>query len=329
LVTEFALSLTGSHARAETTIQATQDWERGRVDTASLAAAFREDCDELVDLQRQSGADYISDGQLTTAWQDFLRPVTNGFKGLKKGAMYRWYNTNTFYYAPIVEGEISSDGHAIWKKLERRFAKTGKLRVAVPDPLTFSELAEDHFYGGKGKDALLFAYADALNAELKTLENRDVAYVQFSCPALVARFREEPVSKDRLGQLGEAIRAAKKGTSVRTGFHTFFGDASPYLPGIFDAIPTDDIGFDFSQTDPASLSATKKGIIAGVADARTTYLEGVDELGEKVDTIIKKTGSKRITLAPTSDLRYIPRVSADEKLRRLGALKEEFKGGER
>jgi methionine synthase II (cobalamin-independent) len=322
--------LTGSHARAETTIQATQDWERGRVDSASLSAAFREDCDELVGLQREAGADFLSDGQLTTAWQDFLRPVTNGFKGLRKGAMVRWYNTNTFYYAPIVEGPVSSDGNAIWKKVERRFAKTGRLRVALPDPLTFSELADDRYYhSGRGKrDAILFAYADALNTELRTLQKNGIAYVQFSCPALVARFREKPISKDGLLQLGEAIRAAKKGTSIRTGFHTYFGDASPYLPGLFDAIPTDDVGFDFTQTDPASLSSTKKGIIAGIADARTTYLEGVAELGAQVRTIIQKTGSKRITLAPSSDLRYIPRVSADEKLRRLGALKQELKGGE-
>jgi methionine synthase II (cobalamin-independent) len=330
LVTEFTLSLTGSHARAESTIQATQDWERGRVDSASLSAAFRGDCDELVKLQLQAGADFISDGQFTTAWQDFLRPVTNGFSGLKKGAMFRWYNTNTFYYAPIIEGDISSDGKSIWKKVERRFVKTGRFRVAIPDPLTFSELAEDRHYntGGRGGgERVLFAYADALNSELRTLERYGVSYVQFSCPALVARFREEPISTDRLAQLGEAIRASKKGTSIRTGFHTFFGDASPYLPGIFDAIPTDDIGFDFTQTDPASLSPTGKGIIAGVADSRTTYLEGVDELRDRVGAVIEKTGSRRITLAPSSDLRYIPRVSADEKLKRLGELKGELKRG--
>jgi len=331
LVTEFTLSLTGSHAREEGTIQATQDWERGRIDSASLKAAFREDCDSLVDLQRRVGADYISDGQLTTAWQDPLSPVTAGFEGLKKGPMVRWYNTNTFYYAPVIEGDISSDGRAFWNRVGRRYAKTGRLRLAIPDPLTFSELAVDRHYNRTasegGKDRALFAYADALNAELRTLERNRVSYVQFSCPALVARFREKPVRRERLGQLGEAIRAAKRGTSIRTGFHTYFGDASPYLPAIFDAIPVDDIGFDLTQTDPASLSSTRKGIIAGVADARTTYLESLDELGDRVGAVIERTGSTRITLAPSSDLRYIPRVSGDEKLRRLGALKEELRGG--
>lgn len=323
-MTEFAVSLTGLHARNEATIQATQDWERGRISSTTLNAAFHSDCDSLVALQKEVGTEYISDGQLVTGWQDFLRPLTNGLEGVKKGAMVRWYNTNTFYYTPVVTGAISSDGNAIASKVERRYARQGKLRVAVPDPLTFSDLAEDHHYGSKEK--LLYAYADVLNQELRTLEKDGVGYVQFSSPALVARFREKAWPKSELEVLGKAIRAATKGVSVRTGFHTIFGDASPYIPDIFDVIPTDDIGFDFTQTDPESLSSTKKGIIAGVADARSTYLEGEEELHSLVEQVIRATGTKKVTLAPSADLRYIPRVSADDKLRRLAILREGLRG---
>lgn len=326
-VVEFALALTGLHARNESTIQATQDWERGRIDSRALKAAFRSDYESLVRLQEELGADYISDGQLTDGWQDFLRPFTNGLEGVKKGAMVRWYNTNTFYYTPIIEGPMSGDGTAVWNKVEGRFIKEGKLRVAIPDPLTFAELAEDHHYGSR--ERVMFAYSDVLKQELKTLQSHGVSYVQFSSPALVARFREKPVTKQQLGQLGESIRSAVRGLTMRTGFHTFFGDASHSIPEVFDAIPTDDIGFDFTQTDPGSLSATKKGIIAGVADARSTYLESVAELREKVKVAVEKTGTKRLTLAPSSDLRYIPRVSADEKLRRLAALKKDLEGAQR
>lgn len=323
-MTGFAVSLTGLHARNENTVQATQDWERGRIDSRELKAAFRSDYESLVKLQEEVGADYISDGQLTDGWQDFLRPFTNGLEGVKKGSMVRWYNTNTFYYTPVVVGPIATDGNAVWNKIEGRFIKEGKLRVAIPDPLTFAELAEDKHYGRKEK--LMFAYAEAMRRELKTLEEKGVSYVQFSSPALVARFREKPVTRELLGQLGESIRTATRGRKLRTGFYTFFGDASHYLPDIFDAIPTDDIGFDFTQTDPSSLSSTGKGVIAGVADARSTYLESVEELREKVESVVDKTGSRLVTLAPSADLRYIPRVSADEKLRRLAALKTEMEG---
>lgn len=324
-MTEFTLSLSGLHSRSESTIQATQDWERGRIDSRTLSAEFHSDCDSLVALQKEVGADYISDGQIVTGWQDFLRPLTVGLDGVKKGAMVRWYNTNTFYYTPVITGPISSDGNAISRRVERRYTRKGRLRVAIPDPLTFSELAEDHHYGSREK--VLYAFADVLNGELKTLEKNGVSYVQFSSPALVARFRQKPISKDQLRSLGEAIRTATKGVSLQTGFHTIFGDASPYLPEIFDSIPSQDIGFDFTQTDPGSLAQTRKGIIAGIADARSTYLEGEEELHEKVEQVLHSTGTKRVTLAPSADLRYIPRVSADEKLRRLGALRLKL-GGE-
>jgi len=329
LTTRFALSLTGIHARSESTIQATQDWERGRVSTSFLRDAFRKDCDSLLDLEERVGTDYVTDGQLTTAWQDLLTPVTSGFAGLKKGPMFRWYNTNTFYYAPVIHSELSSDGRAFARRIERRFAK-GPMRIFIPDPLTFAELAIDKHYGtdggAVGKEKVLFAYAEALNFELKELERNGVSYVQFSCPALVARFRGRPVSHDGLATLGEAVRIAKRGTGVTTGFHTFFGDASPYFPALFDSIPVDDFGFDFTQTDPEALPSTGRGVIAGVADARTTYLESLDELSERVKVVIAKTASRRITLGPSCDMRYIPRVSADEKLVRLGALKVKLEG---
>jgi 5-methyltetrahydropteroyltriglutamate--homocysteine methyltransferase len=323
-LTEFKLSLTGLHARNESTIQATQDWERGRIDSALLAAAFKDDTASLVRLQKDAGADYITDGQMTTAWQDSLRPITSGFSGVKRGAMVRWYNTNTFYQAPVIDGPISSDGKAIWKKLEHRFVREGRFRISLPDPLTLSELSEDGYYHDREK--AMFAFAEALNGELRTLEENGVEYVQLSSPALVARFRGKPLNRDELRQIGEAVRTTTKGISIRTGFHTFFGDASPYIPDIFDSIPTSDIGFDFTQTDPEALTGTRKGIIAGVADARTTYLESVEDLKAKAELVADRTGSRSITLAPSSDLRYIPRVSADEKLTRLGALKRVLGG---
>jgi 5-methyltetrahydropteroyltriglutamate--homocysteine methyltransferase len=242
-----------------------------------------------------------------------------------KGPLVRWFNTNTFYYTPVVKDEISTDGKAIWRRIEKRFLKRDNhFKIILPDPLTFSELAEDSYY--RNPEELLFAYADALGEEIRFLEKQGAAYVQLSSPSLVARFRGGRVSRDKLKQQAEAIRSALRGVSLRTCLHTYFGDASPYLPELLDAMPTDDVGFDFSQTDPGSLGRTKKGIVAGVADSRSTYLEGVEELSSAVRRVVEKTGSRSITLAPSSDLRFIPRVSADEKLRRLGALKRKLGG---
>ena len=41
----------------------------------------------------------------------------------------------------------------------------------------------------------------------------------------------------------------------------------------------------------------------------------------RVEDVVDRTGTKSMTLAPSADLRFIPRVSADEKLELLGKLR--------
>jgi len=323
-LTEFQVSLTGLHARNEKTIQATQDWERSRINDDALKAAFDRDCESVVELQKHVGVDYVTDGQITPPWQDLFRPISSGFEGLEPGPMVRWFNTNTFFYVPVVHGPISSSGKVLWNAVENRFVDHGRsFKIVLPDPLTFAELAEDRFYGDKEK--LLFAYSDAIRRELRSLSSRGLKYVQFSAPSLVYRLRGEPLRPDDFKQLAEAVRNALRGVSLRSGYYPFFGDASHYLPDLFELIPTDDVGIDLTQTDDSSLPETQKGVIAGLVDARTTYLENVSTLRSRARNVAERTGSKRITLAPSSDLRYIPRVSADEKLELLGRLKATLK----
>jgi 5-methyltetrahydropteroyltriglutamate--homocysteine methyltransferase len=267
--------------------------------------------------------DFISDGQFTLPWQDLLRPFTDGVEGVRKGPLVRWFNTNTFYYAPIIKDKIRSDGTIIWKSVERRFVKSDYFKVVLPDPLTFAELADDHSYHNKEK--LIFAYSDdVLREELSFLAKNGIKYIQLSSPSLVARFRDRPIPRAELKQLGEAIRSAIRGLPLRSGFHAYFGDASPYIPDIFDAIPTDDIGLDFTQTDFNSLQPSKKGIIAGIVNSRSSYLESVDELEVMVKGIFERTEAKSIILSPSCDLQYLPRVISDEKLRRISSLRDRF-----
>jgi methionine synthase II (cobalamin-independent) len=308
------LSLSGIHPRLEETIQATQDWERGRVDGRSLKRSFEGDVRKLVSLQKNLGFDYLSDGQLTTAWQDIFRPITMGVGGLKKGPLVRWFNTNTFYYVPVVDGPIETDGAFVEGKLDGAILDSGKARVCVPDPITFVEACDDRHYHSREK--LIFAYCDGvLRPTLAKLSAEGAAYVQFSAPGLVARFRTEKVRKAELSLVGEGIRNAIRGTNLSTGYHTFFGDASPYLPLLFDVMPTDDIGFDLSETDPEHLQGDGKGVIAGVANARSSYVETPRELAARVALLADKF--RRITLAPSADLQYVPRSVADEKLNSL------------
>src|SRR5215471_9692318 len=132
-LTEYLVSLSGIHARNEKTIQATQDWERNRINDAALTASFEKDCVSLVQLQKFVGVEYITDGQLTTAWQDLFRPISTGFEGLEIGPMVRWFNTNTFFYIPVVKGAISSDGKALSHAIETKAVNGVSPKIILPD----------------------------------------------------------------------------------------------------------------------------------------------------------------------------------------------------
>jgi methionine synthase II (cobalamin-independent) len=318
-LTDFLLALTGIHPRSEKTTQATQDWERQRIDSAALNRQFEDDVRDLIGLQESLSFDYVSDGQLTTAWQDLLTPIVRGATGVRKGPLVRWFNTNTFYYVPIIEGPISVDRVRMAKTLIAGPIGRARSKVVLADPLTFVECSEDRNYGSR--EALIFAYCDCVLAPvLRGLESAGVSYVQFSAPSLVAKFRGEKWGGDELSQIAEGLRGALKGTRVRTGYQTFFGDAAPYLSFLLDSVQTDDIGFDLTETESASISATGKGIVAGVADARSSYVERPAELVSRLGGLPDKTSS--LTLAPSSDLRYVPRIVADAKLRNLARARK-------
>jgi 5-methyltetrahydropteroyltriglutamate--homocysteine methyltransferase len=220
---------------------------------------------------------------------------------------------------PVVEGDLSSSGGILLRSIERRLLDGLPSKVVLPDPLTFVDCAEDRHYGSREK--LLFAYCDCvLHPELEQLSKSGVKYIQFSAPSLVARFRNGPVARDELTQLSEALRGALRGVRSRTGYHTFFGDASPYLPDLIDILPTDDIGFDLTQTDPDLLPNSSKGIIAGIVDSRSSYIETPNEISRRLGRLLDR--SRTLILTPSADLQYVPRAVADAKLKNLAAARD-------
>ncbi len=305
------LSLSGQHPRGEKLVQATQDWERGRIDRKTLEKVFEEDISSLIELQKELGFDFISDGQITMIWNDIFRPFTENARGIRKGPLVRWFNTNTFYYVPVVEDEPVSEGRIILRSTSKKILKTGAGKIVVPDPLTFVECSENRT--GMKEEELMFKYAEGLlNPELRNLESSGIKYVQFSSPSLVARFRKKQVEREKLIALGEAIREALKKVNMRSGFYCYFGDASPYIPDIYDLLPTKDIGFDLTETDFRNIQPSEKCLIAGIVNSRSSYVEKPNHLSKILEWLAEKFNN--VIACPSSDLHYIPREYADMKL---------------
>ena len=88
----------GIYPRSEALVQATRDIERGRTTQAAVDAVFEQDRRSFLDVQREAGLDYLSDGLLR--WQDLFRALVESSEGLDAQVLVRWFNNNSFYRAP-------------------------------------------------------------------------------------------------------------------------------------------------------------------------------------------------------------------------------------
>src|SRR5207247_9387957 len=135
--------LGGIHPRSEQLIELTRSYDRGKTERASVEKQIELDTIELVKLQDESGFENFTDGAFS--WQDQFRPVVESLDGITTGTRYsRWFDTNTFYKKPTVNGKI---GLALFDT--EKFIRTDLLtnsktsKVSLVGPYTFHQSAEN------------------------------------------------------------------------------------------------------------------------------------------------------------------------------------------
>ncbi|MBO0888191.1 hypothetical protein J2P12_03735 [Candidatus Bathyarchaeota archaeon] len=312
----FTAQLGGIHPRSEQLIELTRSYDRGKTDGLSVEKQIRQDTADLLRLEEESDFEILTDGSFS--WQDQLRPIVESLNGIATGTRYsRWFDTNTFYKKPTVNGKLS-----LGQFDPKRFAQTDLLpkskpwKVSLIGPYTFSELAENTHYREKAE--LLADLARSENQLVQKLKASGISHFQISEPCLVYRpHREEPLGEDELEHALTALQKTVEGTDATFSVQTFFGDATRILPHLL-RLPVDAIGFDLFETDYAeSKIDTKKKLVLGIVDSRESNVEEPDWIAETATRVSKHIASDRVVLAPNSDLKFVPRKVADAKARSL------------
>lgn len=318
--------VTGAFPKPKELIEVTRAYDRKRVTDDVLEKAFQEATVQVIEMQISSGLSYVTDGMLK--WNDLLRPFAENLEGLKVGSLARWFNNNTFYRKPIVEGVIRHSGNVFEKTMYPEFLpQKVPWKAILPAPYTFAKLSENKFY--RTETELMFAIAEALNREIKVLAGKGFKYVQLSDPALVYNPLNKPVRKDVLADVEEALKIALKGVKVRTCLQTFFGDFSQILPEALD-FPVDDLGVDFYESNLERVREYRfdKGVALGVVDARSVLVEDVGELFHAVCELVEQVYPSKnwnVFVCPNCDLEFLPWTRVEEKMRVLGILAEHLR----
>lgn len=305
--------LTGIFPRSEELIAASRAFERGRLDAASLQMQAEEESRRLVMLQGDWGLDYVTDGLLR--WQDLLRPLADELPGVHAGPVTRWFDNNSFYRRPVIEGRLQPVGEAALRWTAREALSGRPWKAILPTPWAFAALSEDRAYGDP--DALLRDAAEVLRAEAASLQAAGCRYIQFSDPLLVTRPGDGALSRAQ-----KALGRVVEGLTVRTALYTFFGDAVPVLDALLDA-PVHEVGFDLFATDVERLNgrAGSKGLLLGALDGRNSLLEDAAETAATARRVADRLHAESVTVVPSCDLEFLPWEVAVAKGRRLAEVK--------
>jgi 5-methyltetrahydropteroyltriglutamate--homocysteine methyltransferase len=308
----------GIYPRSEDVVAATRGLERGRTSPEEVEAAFQADRTDFIRVQQEAGLDYVSDGLIR--WQDLFRPLVEATTGLDARTLVRWFDNNSFFRAPEVTGALTLSG-PVPLAFQGDDDLPGPKVATLPSPYLFSRAAQAH---GDRNALMMDLTREILRPVAEALAGRGYQVIHLQEPWL-PYFGLEPADWDDLEKALTEIRDGISSTSARLVLHTYFGDVGPYADRL-RRFPVDAIGVDFVQTDIAELGkGWETGILAGVVDGRSSPVESTKGTVEFLRKVAETISPPTLYASSNSELEFLPRDIARQKVARLGEISAELK----
>jgi 5-methyltetrahydropteroyltriglutamate--homocysteine methyltransferase len=284
--------------------------DRGEIGDAELDKVFDEVTRVAIGEIEAAGVDVTNDGEVR--WDDLLSPFTRAWSGVEPGPLERFYDNNTYFRQPVIDGRIDTDGRSLVR--DYTFAAgiaKGKLKAAIPGPLTFATLTARDEHHRSLEDRVL-AIADATAKEIAGLKAAGATMIDIEDPAVVASPKDIELARAAYGRIADPDLAL---TLV-----TYFFPADTVLESLA-SFPVAAISIDVRSRETTAferLDAFRtQSVVLGVVDARNTRLETADEVARYADRALKLVPQERLVLATTTSLEYLPRDVARAKLTAL------------
>jgi 5-methyltetrahydropteroyltriglutamate--homocysteine methyltransferase len=270
--------------------------------------------------QEEAGLDIITDGEMRReSYSNHFATALDGVDLDNPGtALDRSGHPNP---VPRIAGPIVRRHPVEVRDVEFLKAHTDRpVKMTVPGPFTMSQQAQNDYYPDLESAAL--AYAAAVNAEIKDLHAAGADLVQIDEPYMQAR----PEAAREYGLA--ALNAALDGVTGPTAVHICFGYAAiihdrpagySFLPELA-ACPVDQISIETAQSglDLGVLrDLSEKAIILGVIDLSDHEVESAERVADRVRRAFAYTAPERLTIATDCGMKYLPRSSAEGKMRSM------------
>jgi 5-methyltetrahydropteroyltriglutamate--homocysteine methyltransferase len=301
--------------------------ELWRVSHEHLAQAQDDATVLAVRAQEEAGLDIITDGEMRReSYSNHFATALEGVDIDNPGtALDRSGHPNP---VPCIAGPIVRPQPVGVRDVEFLKAHTDHtVKMTVPGPFTMSQQAQNDHYPDLASAAM--AYAAAVNAEIKDLHAAGADLVQIDEPYMQAR-------PDAAREYGlAALNAALDGVTGTTAVHICFGYAAiiherpegySFLPELAGctadqiSIETAQSGLDLgvlSDLGEKTIILGEKTIILGVIDLSDHEVETAELVAERVRRAFAFASPERITIATDCGMKYLPRSSAEGKMRAM------------
>ncbi|MFG1703325.1 uroporphyrinogen decarboxylase family protein [Nonomuraea sp. M3C6] len=303
--------------------------ELWRIPPERLAQA-QDDATELaIRAQERAGLDIITDGEIRReSYSNHFATALDGIDLDNPGtALDRSGHPNP---VPRITGPIRRPRPIEVGDLRFLREHTDHLiKMTVPGPFTMSQQAQNDHY--PDAEAAAMDYAAAVNAEIRDLFAAGADIVQIDEPYMQAR--PEPARAYGLA----ALNAALDGVVGTTAVHICFGyaaiiherpEAYSFLPELAGC-PVEQVSIETAQSglDLGVLSDLKdKTVILGVIDLSTPDVEPVELVAERVRRAFDRIPPDRIVIATDCGMKYLPRESAEGKMRAMAGAARLLRG---
>ena len=296
--------------------------ELWRVTDPELLAQAQDDATELaIRAQERAGLDIVTDGEIRReSYSNHFATALEGVDLDNPGtALDRSGHPNP---VPRIVGPIRRPHAVQVADLQFLRAHTDRpVKMTVPGPFTMSQQAQNDHYPDAESAAM--DYAAAVNAEIRDLVAAGADVVQIDEPYMQAR--PDAARAYGLAALNRAVDGIDAG---ELAVHICFGYAAiiherpegySFLPELADS-PVRYVSIETAQSglDLGVLAdLADKTIILGVIDLSTPDVEPAEVVADRVRRAFRYLPPEQVVVAPDCGMKYLPRESANGKMRAM------------
>lgn len=260
---------------------------------------------------------------------DYLRLTARDVEGfglhqLAESPVTRWFDTNTFYRQPTIEGELHHLGRRSGRWPHWPFfdqfdqANVGKshYQATLLSPYSFARLCARSPRVSQGQaDRFVLGVYDEL---LDIAANHEIERVLLHEPYAAYHAVGARESRRLAAGIGDL---AVNHPAVEVGVYLSFGNATDLIGELAKVENLAALGCDLIRTPVAGLPRAIPGrFLAGLVDGANTLIDDDTELVTGLETLATTLDVPEISVTHTVDLEHVPFQTALQKVRQLGRI---------